>query len=66
MCEKVGEKIKELRVEKKMSQEDLSRASGVSRQTILTLETGKACSANTGTLAALAKALDVSISVFFE
>lgn len=66
MCEKVGEKIKELRTEKKMSQEDLSRASGVSRQTILTLETGKAASANTGTLTALAKALDVSVSVFFE
>lgn len=62
----VGDKIRQTRESKKMSQEDLSDRSGVSRQTISSLENGKLQSVRTGTLENLAKALDVSVRIFFE
>lgn len=62
----MGEKIRELREEKRMSQEELAKRSGISRQTISSLETGKVDSVTTGTIEAIAKALEVSVSIFFS
>lgn len=62
----MGEKIRELRRWQNMSQTELARRSGISRQTISALERGKLKSALTGTLEAIAKALGVSVHIFFE
>ena len=62
----VGEKIRELRTERKMSQDELSKASGVNRTTISMIETDKVDSVTTGTIAAIAEALGVSVRIFFE
>lgn len=62
----MGEKIRELRERKHMSQEELAEKSGISRQTISAIETGKADSVTTGTIGAIAKALGVSVSIFFK
>lgn len=61
----MGEIIKKLREEKRMSQEELAEAAGISRPTLSMIELGKAGSVRTGTLEAIAKALGVSVSVFF-
>lgn len=61
----MGYKIKERREELRMSQEELSRKSGVNRTTISSLETGKAVQVLTGTLVALANALDTTIDKIF-
>lgn len=62
----VGEKIRELRAERKLSQEELSKISGVNRTTISQIETDKVESVTTGTIAAIAEALGVSVRIFFE
>ena len=62
----MGERIRQIREGKRMSQEELANASGVSRQTISAIESGKAQSVTTGTLEAIAKALEVSIQNFFD
>ncbi len=56
-------KIKELREELKMTQEELSQKSGISRVTIINLE--KDGTANTKTLCKIAEALNVSLSQIF-
>ena len=61
----MGEKIRDIREAAKISQDELAERSGVSRQTISAIETGRATSVTTGTLEAIAKALGVSVSVFF-
>lgn len=61
----MGYKIKERREELRMSQEELSQKSGVNRTTISALETGKAEQVLTGTLVALANALDTTIDKIF-
>jgi len=61
----MGYKIKERREELRMSQEELSKKSGVNRTTISSLETGKAVQVLTGTLVALANALDTTIDKIF-
>lgn len=61
----MGDKLKELRLKANMSQEKLSEISKVSRQTIIAIESGKVDFAKTSTLEALAKALGVSVAVFF-
>ena len=61
----MGYKIKERREELRMSQEELSQKSGVNRTTISSLETGKAVNVLTGTLVALANALDTTIDKIF-
>ena len=61
----MGYKIKERREELRMSQEELSEKSGVNRTTISMIETGKAEQVLTGTLVALAKALDTTIDKIF-
>lgn len=62
----MGFRIKELREEKKMTQEELEKKSGVSRQTISAIENGKCKFSTSKTLMALAKALEVPLdSIFF-
>lgn len=58
-------RIKEYREQKKMSQEELSQISGVSRSIISELETGKRSVTKTDTLLKISKALNVPISKIF-
>ena len=57
-------KLKELRTKRNMSQEELSKAANVSRQTIVNLENGEV-NTTTVTLRKLADALNCSISDIF-
>lgn len=61
----MGYRIKERREELRMSQEELSQKSGVNRTTISMIETGKAEQVLTGTLVALAKALETTVDKIF-
>ena len=62
----MGYRIKEVREQKKMTQEQLAEKSGVSRTTISGLENGKERTTTTKTLMNIARALGVSIdSLFF-
>ena len=58
-------RIRELREKKKMTQEQLAEASGVSRNTIILLEKGEEHQALVGTLKAIAKALDTTVGKLF-
>ncbi len=53
-------KLKELRERRKMTQEELANASGVSRTTIANIERGVETSTTIGTIAKLAEALGVT------
>lgn len=57
--------IRQLREERRMSQEELSVKSGVSRATISGLETKPEAITTTDTLQKLASALNVKVSDFF-
>lgn len=60
-------KVKEIRERKGLSQESLSKKSGVSRAIISGLESGAVKETSTRTLAKVAKALDVRVSdIFFD
>ena len=59
-------KLKEIRESKGLSISELSRLSNISRQTIYRLESGEDKVVNSKTLKALADALGVSMTVFFE
>lgn len=62
----MGYKLKEIREKKGISQEQLERLSGVSRQTISAIENNDDYQAKVGTLLALAKAMDTTVdSIFF-
>ena len=61
----MGYRVKEYREQRNMTQEELERRSGVSRQTIAALESGKSKNVFVGTLAAIAKALDTTVDDFF-
>lgn len=62
----MGYRLKEVREEKKMTQEELAEKSGVSRGTISAIENGTTRATTTKTLIALAQALSTSIeSIFF-
>lgn len=52
-------KLKERRLELKMTQEELAAKSGVSRVTISLLETGEQTVTKSSTILALAKALNI-------
>ena len=65
MKELLGAAIKSRREELRMSQEELERASNVSRGTISALENGKSKNVLVGTLLSIAKALDTTIDNFF-
>ena len=58
-------KIKEIRKKKRLSQDELSKMSGVSRGIIVRLESEKNVETTTGTLKALADALGVSVRSLF-
>ena len=65
----MGYRVKEYREQRNMTQEELERRSGVSRQTISAIENNKvkAEDVKVGTLMALASALDTTIDcLFFE
>lgn len=61
----MGYKIRERREELQMTQEQLAEKSGVSRQTISSIETGKADNVLVSTLAAIAVALDTTVDKIF-
>lgn len=61
----MGYKIKEFRIKKGISQELLSKKSGVSRSIISGLETGRIDTTTTSTLKKIAEALECSISEIF-
>lgn len=61
----MGYKIKEVREEKNMTQEELSKKSGVSRGTISALENGTSRATTTKTLTKIARALDTTVDVLF-
>ena len=61
----MGYRIKERREELRMTQEELAQKSGVSRQTISSLETGKYENVLVGTLAAIANALGTTVDKIF-
>ena len=62
----MGYRIKEKRLEKKMSQEELSKASGVSRTTISNIESGVDKIVLSSTLKKLADALDCTVDQLFS
>lgn len=62
---KVGYKLKEVREEKRMTQEELAEKSGVSRPTIVALETGKTTDVKMSTLQKLASAMDTTVQEIF-
>lgn len=57
----MGYKIKEVREKQNMSQEELSKKSGVSRGTISALENGSSRATTTKTLMNIARALGVPV-----
>lgn len=58
-------KIKEIREKKKLSQAELAKMSGVSRATIIRLESEADVETTIGTLQSLAAALEVSVEALF-
>lgn len=58
-------KMKEIRELKGMTQEDLANKSGISRQTISAIESKKHTNVKSGTLIALAEALESTVDVIF-
>ena len=61
----MGYRLKEIREEKGITQEELEKKSGVSRQTISAIENNDAYQAKVGTLMALAKAMDTTVDNLF-
>lgn len=61
----MGYKIKELREDMKMTQEELAEKSGVSRGTISALENGIDRTTTSKTLVKLAQALDTTVDRIF-
>lgn len=53
------DKLKKIRLERKLTQEELSKKSGISRITISMLENGRQKTTTNTTIIALANALDV-------
>ena len=63
----MGYRLKEVREKQKMTQEELERKSGVSRQTISAIENNRCGQVMSGTLIALASALGTTIDkIFFQ
>ena len=65
LTQRIGNRIIELRNERKMSQEDLCYAAGISRKTMHNIESGK-CSVGANTLYKIIKALNISIKEFYS
>lgn len=63
----MGYRVKELREAKGMTQEELEKKSGVSRQSISAIENNKVEQVKSGTLLAIAEALETTIdNLFFK
>ena len=63
--EKVKNRVREIREEKRMTQAELAEKSGLSRQTIIAIETEENYSTTTGTLLKIANALETPINLIF-
>lgn len=61
----MGYRIKEMRVRRRMSQDDLAKASHVSRATISGLESGRKTDVKTSTLLMICRALDTTVDELF-
>ena len=61
----VNNKLKEKREEKRLTQDELAAKSGVSRQTIIWIETNEDYNPTLGTLTKLSKALDCPLQDIF-
>lgn len=61
----MGYRVREVREEKRMTQEELAAASGVSRGTIVAIESGQVRDVLLSTLLKLADAMKVSVSDLF-
>lgn len=61
----MGHKLKNFRLQRNMTQEDLAERSGVSRQTISSIENEGVGAATTKTLAKLAEALETTVGELF-
>lgn len=61
----LNQRVKEIREAKAMTQDELSKASGVGRITISRIETGELENTTLGTIAKLAKGLEVSEAELF-
>ena len=59
-------KIKELRLNKGLTQEELASESGVNRTTIVQLETGEEVNVTAKTLKKIAKCLGVDVKEIFD
>lgn len=63
----MGYKIKEVREEMRMTQEELAEKSGISRTTISALENGTMRATTTKTLIQIAQALETTVDrIFFD
>lgn len=58
-------RLKEYRVNRNITQEDLSKKSGISRTTIVNIENGNLKFIRSDTMNALSKALNVPVSTLF-
>lgn len=58
-------KLKEIRIEKRLTQEELAVKSNVSRQTIAAIENNPAYNVTYKTLIALADALEITVDQLF-
>ena len=61
----MANKLKEMRFKRMMTMAELSRRSGISRTTIWNIETKPDWDVNSGTMIALAKALDMTVNDIF-
>ncbi len=59
-------RIKEIREALRMTQDELSEKSGITKQTISKLESGDDAEVKVGTLKAIADAFGVKVSVLFD
>ena len=57
--------LKERRIEKRMTQEELAQKSNISRQTIVSIENDPQYNVTSKTLVSLAKALDITVDQLF-
>ena len=58
-------KLRECRINKNITQEELSRISGISRTTIVNIEAGKLKFIRSDTMGALSEALNVPVPTLF-
>lgn len=61
----MGYRLKEVREEKRLTQEELAAKSGVSRQTIIAIETDPTYNTTFNTLVKLSDALETPIDALF-